>query len=129
MMIMLAVELFIPSNYLYKRTLMFMSKFSDFLNGVKNFFIKIKTKLNKGYKWLGTDGIINMETSALLVMVFMVFFPIFWSAALTFLIIIGKCVLDKSRGRKNEKHDLVCAIIGILFGVILGTVNCTVAIF
>ena len=73
MMIMLAVELFIPSNYLYKRTLMFMSKFSDFLNGVKNFFTKIKTKLNKGYKWLGTDGIINMETSALLMMVFMVF--------------------------------------------------------
>lgn len=105
-----------------------MDKFSNLLTGVKNFFTGIKGKLVKGYNWLGTDGIINMETSALLVILFMVFFPIFWSAALTFIIVIGKCVLDKSRGAENEKHDLVCAVIGILIGVILGSVNCAVAL-
>lgn len=105
-----------------------MGKFSDFLGGVKNIYNNVKVKMNNGYKWLGTDGIINMETSALLVMLFMVFFPIFWSAAFTFLIVIGKCALDKSRGAENEKHDLICAVVGILIGVILGTVNCAVAI-
>jgi SNF family Na+-dependent transporter len=106
-----------------------MSKFSNFLKGTKSFFITLYDKIKKGYKWLGTDGIINMETSALLMILFMLFFPLFWSAALTFLIVISKCVLDKTKGRKNEKHDLVCAVIGILFGVILGAVNCAVTLF
>ena len=105
-----------------------MDNFSIFFERVKNLYNKIKVKMNNGYKWLGTDGIINMETSALLAMLFMIFFPIFWSAAFTFLIVIGKCALDKSRGVENEKHDLICAVVGILIGVILGTVNCAVAL-
>ena len=51
-----------------------MSKFTKFLEDVKTFFVNVKNKLTKGYKWLGIDCIINMETSALLVMLFMVFF-------------------------------------------------------
>ena len=105
-----------------------MSKFKNFLNGVKSFFSGVKDKLIKGYNWLGTDGIINMETSALLMLVFIVFFPIFWSAILTFIIVIGKCALDKSRGKENEKHDLICSIVGILFGVIIGTVHAVVVL-
>ena len=105
-----------------------MSKFTNFLNGVKSFFSGVKDKLIKGYNWLGTDGIINMETSALLMLVFMVFFPIFWSAILTFIIVIGKCALDKSRGKENEKHDLICSVVGILFGVIIGTVHAVVVL-
>ena len=105
-----------------------MDNFSIFFDRVKNLYNKIKIKMNNGYKWLGTDGIINMETSALLAMLFMIFFPIFWSASFTFLIVIGKCALDKSRGVENEKHDLICAVVGILIGVILGTVNCAVAL-
>ena len=105
-----------------------MSKFTNFLNNVKSFFNGIKDKLTKGYNWLGTDGIINMETSALLMIVLMVFFPIFWSAILTFIIVVGKCALDKSRGRENEKHDLICSVVGILFGVIIGTVHAVVVL-
>ena len=105
-----------------------MSKFNNFLDGVKTFFGNIKNKLVKGYEWLGIDGIVNMETSALLVMLFMVFFPVFWSSILTFLIVIGKCTFDKSRGRENEKHDFICCIVGILLGVILGTVHVAVSL-
>lgn len=103
-----------------------MSKFTIFLNNIKNLFYSVKNKLDEGYKWLGTDGVINMETSALLMIVFMLFFPIFWSAILTFIIVIGKCALDKSRGSEKEKHDFICSLIGILFGVILGTVQAVV---
>ena len=105
-----------------------MSKFKNFLNSIKSFFSGVKDKLIKGYNWLGTDGIINMETSALLMIAFMMFLPIFWSAILTFIIVVGKCALDKSRGRENEKHDLICSVIGILFGVIMGTVNAVVVL-
>lgn len=105
-----------------------MGKFTNFLDGVKTFFSNVKNKLIKGYEWLGIDGIVNMETSALLVMLFMVFFPVFWSSILTFLIVIGKCTIDKSRGRENEKHDFICCIIGILLGVILGAVHVAVSL-
>lgn len=103
-----------------------MSKFTNFLNSVKKFFCGVKNKLTEGYNWLGTDGIINMETSALLMIIFMLFFPVFWAAILTFILVIGKCTLDKSRGSEKEKHDFLCAIIGILFGVILGTVHAVI---
>jgi hypothetical protein len=105
-----------------------MSKFTNFLSGVKTFLFKVKDKLIRGYNWLGIDGVVNMETSALLVMLFMIFFPVFWAAILTFLIVIGKCTLDKSRGRENEKHDFICCIVGILLGVILGTVHVAVSL-
>ena len=97
-----------------------MSKFTNFLNSVKNFFINIKESVRKGYDWLGADGIINMETSALLMIVFMLFFPIFWASILTFILVVGKCTFDKSKGRENEKHDFICAIVGILIGIIIG---------
>lgn len=105
-----------------------MSKFSNFLNSIKSFFVKVKDTVTKGYEWLGTDGLLNMETSALLVMLFMLFFPVFWAALLTFIVVIGKCALDKSRGRENEKHDFICAIVGILVGIILGTVQVAVSL-
>ena len=105
-----------------------MSKFKNFLNSIKSFFNGVKDKLIKGYNWLGADGIINMETSALLMIAFMTLLPIFWSAILKFIIVVGKCALDKSRGRENEKHDLICSVVGILFGVILGTVHAVVVL-
>jgi hypothetical protein len=96
-----------------------MAKFSSFFNKLSNVFVEMCNSLNRGYMWLGTDGIINMETSALLMIIFMLFFPLTWASILTFLIVIGKCVLDKSRGRENELHDFICAIIGIIIGIIL----------
>ena len=103
-----------------------MAKFTSFLNSVKNFLCGLKDKVYEGYKWLGNDGIINLESSALIVIILMLFFPIFWSAIFTFIIMVSKCALDKSKGREDEKHDLVCAVIGILFGVILGSAQAVV---
>ena len=73
-----------------------------------------------GRKWIGYDGLLNMETFALVAIIFMIFMPTFVSAAVTFLLAIAKCYCDKKRGHSNEKHDLICAGIGIIFGCILG---------
>lgn len=100
-----------------------MSKFKIFMEKVNMFLVNLKNKTEKGYRWLGNDGIINMETSALLMIIFTLFFPILWSAFLTFLIVLGKCAFDKSRKRDNELHDLICAVIGIIIGIILSSVN------
>ena len=73
-----------------------------------------------GRKWIGYDGLLNMETFALVAIFFMIFMPTFVSASVTFLLALAKCYCDRKRGHVNEKHDLICAGIGIIFGCILG---------
>jgi hypothetical protein len=73
-----------------------------------------------GRKWIGYDGLLNMETFALVAIFFMIFMPTAVSAGVTFLLALAKCYCDKKRGHVNEKHDLICAGIGIIFGRILG---------
>jgi hypothetical protein len=99
-----------------------MGKFNNFWAKVKTFLSTLKERAINGYKWVGTDGLLNFETSALLVILFIVFFPVAWSAALAFILVTLKCSLDKTRGKKGELHDFICAIIGVLTGVILASV-------
>ena len=73
-----------------------------------------------GRKWIGYDGLLNMETFALVAIFFMIFMPTVVSSGVTFLLALAKCYCDKKRGHANEKHDLICAGIGIIFGCILG---------
>jgi hypothetical protein len=91
----------------------------NFFSKVKMFFLNLKEKCIKGYKWVGTDGLLNFESSALLIILLLVFFPFYWATALTFFIVMFKCSLDKTRGRKGELHDFICSILGILIGIIL----------
>lgn len=88
-------------------------------DGLKKAYKLFKERLIDGYNWIGTSGIINMESSALLVMVLVLFFPMFWAALITFICVITKCTLDKKRGSEHEKHDFICALLGISFGLIL----------
>lgn len=100
-----------------------MDKISSFLRKSKDFLIQNHID---GYKWLGDDGLINMESSALLTIFFMIFFPIVWSVILTLIVVCAKCAFDKSRGHENEKHDLICACTGVIIGAILGSVHAAV---
>ncbi len=100
-----------------------MDKISSFLRKSKDFLIQNHID---GYKWLGDDGLINMESSALLTIFFMIFFPIVWSVILALIVACAKCAFDKSRGHENEKHDLICACAGVIIGAILGSVHAAV---
>ena len=100
-----------------------MNKISSFLKKCKDFLVK---NYIDGYKWLGDDGIINLESSALLTIFFMILFPIVWSVILALIAICAKCAFDKSRGSEKEKHDLICACAGVIIGVILGSVHAAV---
>lgn len=86
----------------------------------KTFSQKINDLDATGRKWIGYDGLLNMETFALVAIFFMIFVPTVVSAGVTFLLALAKCYCDKKRGHANEKHDLICAGIGIIFGCIIG---------
>lgn len=118
------------------------TKIKDFVGKIKNGIEKIKTwfkenkvinaikaKMKEGYEWMGSDGIINMETSALLFLVLILFLPLMWAVIASFLIVAGKCAMDKKRGSSKEKHDLICCVIGIAFGVILAIGHAAIIAF
>lgn len=118
------------------------AKIKGFIDGVKNVFGKIRTwfkenkvidaikrKMKEGYAWMGTDGIINAETSALLFLVLILFFPLVWAIVASVVIVLGKCAMDKKRGSTKEKHDLICCLIGVAFGVILAIGHAAVIAF
>lgn len=97
---------------------------------IKKSFLKVceyfKDSFERGYRWIGIDGLINMETSALLVMFFLLLFPAVWASLITFLIVLGKCVLDKREGSQKETHDFICSVVGIVVGLILGIAHAVV---
>jgi len=93
-------------------------------HSIKNLTKKLNQKINEldtnGRKWIGFDGLLNMETFALTTLFFMIFFKAYISAGISLLFSIVKCYTDYKKGSSNEKHDLICAGIGIVFGCIIG---------
>jgi hypothetical protein len=91
-----------------------------------NFFDKIFDFIldldKKGRKWIGIDGLLNMESSALVTLVLICFLPILWSMVFSLIIFVSKCLFDKSKGHEDEAHDCICATIGVIVGAIIGFV-------
>lgn len=120
---------------IFKKIKDFVGKIKDGIEKIKTWFKEnkvinaIKAKMKEGYEWMGSDGIINMETSALLFLVLILFLPLMWAIIASFLIVAGKCAMDKKRGSSKEKHDLICCVIGIAFGVILAIGHAAVIAF
>lgn len=102
---------------------------SKFFEWIKKTFLKIKDAHNRGIKWIGMDGLLNMETAALLTIFFMIFFPTMWAMIFSVVVVLGKCLFDKSRGHENELHDFICAIIGVLIGSILAPAYAAATLF
>lgn len=96
---------------------------------IRDFVEKIKMLYRSGVQWIGTDGLINTETSALLTIFLMIFFQVIWAAVISFTIVMLKCILDKTRGHHNEKRDFICAIVGVLVGAILGPAQAAWTLF
>ena len=103
-----------------------MSKFGAWVDKTYNKFSDLH---HRGISWIGIDGLLNMETSALLTIFFMIFFPVMWAMIFSVVIVVGKCLFDKSRGHENELHDLICAVIGVLVGAMLGPAHGALTLF
>lgn len=79
---------------------------------------KIKEFLAKVWAWVKTDGLLHIETSALIVAVFGILFPWWVGAIVAALAGIGKEVWDIKYGVPSW-HDLLFDLIGILIGVLV----------
>lgn len=106
-----------------------MAKFSTFVSWCKKLWNNLKKRANDGKKWIGVDGLLNMETAALIEIFLMIFFPTMWAMFFAATIMVGKCAFDKTKGHENELHDLICAIIGVMIGAILGPAQAAITLF
>ena len=93
-----------------------MSKLEEKLKNVKK---NLKYGYLRGLKWIGYDGLLNMESFALLVIVLIIFLDYHWAIIVASLIAGLKSFIDYKNGHKNEKHDLICAGLGIVIGFII----------
>lgn len=80
---------------------------------------RVKDTYIRGKKWIGYDGLLNMETFALILMLLIVFLPIKCAIILSTILALFKTYIDVKNGHKNEAHDLICASLGIIFGGII----------
>lgn len=73
----------------------------------------------KIYRWLGTDGLLHVLCSTLIVVVAGMFLPIWASVVIAIAVGIAKeIVWDRMMGRGDASwHDLTCDIIGVALGV------------
>lgn len=81
--------------------------------------LTLKENAANGIKWAGMDGILNMETSALLTIFLGIFLPTVWAMSSALVAMVIKCAADEKRERKGEVHDLICASVGVIIGAIL----------
>lgn len=105
-----------------------MSKFTAIKASLIKAFEFLKERTIEGKNWVGLDGLANMSTSAVLTIFLMLFFPCIWAMIFSIIIVAGKTVFDKSKGHENEKHDLICAVVGVLLGAILGTAHAAIVL-
>lgn len=75
--------------------------------------------MKKLIKWIAFDGLLHIETSALIVIIISLIGP-WWSGAL---VAAGaglwKEWYDHFKGGKFSPHDLICDLVGIVFGSLI----------
>ena len=81
---------------------------------MKKLLLKIKN-------WIRIDGLLHILFSTLILLFFDSFLPIWVANIITILIGIGKEIYDKvSKKGYAEWHDVICDIIGVGIGNIIG---------
>jgi len=70
-------------------------------------------------KWIRQDGLLHIETSALLVVAISVLLPVWLSIVISFIFGIGKELWDKYYGGVPSWHDVICDIIGLAVGTLI----------
>ena len=93
-----------------------MSKLKEKL---KNLIEFVKEGYFRGKKWIGYDGLLNMESSALMLIILIIFLEYHWAIIVTSFVAGLKCFIDYKNGHENEKHDLICSAIGIVVGFMI----------
>ena len=70
------------------------------------------------WTWIRRDGLLHIETCALIAVVFGLFLPWWASSSIALLAGIGKEVWDTKHGVATW-HDVLCDLIGVFIGIII----------
>lgn len=70
--------------------------------------------------WVRRDGLLHIESCALLVIVLSLGLPVWAASVLGLLVGIGKEVWDGCHGGVPSWHDVFCDCIGVAFGALVG---------
>lgn len=99
-----------------------------FIEKIKAFMSKTIDVYHKIKNWVAVDGLLHIETSTLLFILFQLFLPIYISFVIVLLIGLAKEAIDywikKCNNSEQVWHDIVCDLIGILIGILYGIVKC-----
>ena len=77
--------------------------------------------LKKLWNWIGTDGLLHIETSALIVLACPKSFGV-WAYVIAIVADLMKEIYDLARGKNNTPqvmHDLVCDAIGLVIAMVI----------
>ena len=75
-----------------------------------------RKRMKKLIKWVAFDGLLHIETSALIVIVVSLLLP-WWAGSIVAAVAgIGKEWYDRAKGGPFSSHDLICDLFGIICG-------------
>lgn len=75
--------------------------------------------MRKLWKWIRSDGLLHIESCALLIIAFAAFIPLVWAAGATVVVGICKELWDRKHGGVASWHDVICDLCGVALGVLL----------
>ena len=85
--------------------------------------------MGKISNWVRRDGLLHIESCALLVIVLSLGVHVWLAAVLGLLVGIGKEVWDKYKGGVPSWHDVFCDCIGVALGAVITWLTILVTIF
>ena len=89
------------------------------VNDINRLWDKICKTTVRGARWFGYDGLVNLETAAILYLFMVLFMSVPMAGLVTMCVALVKCAYDSNHGHVDEMHDMLCAGIGIVVGIIL----------
>ena len=79
--------------------------------------------------WVRRDGLLHIESCALLVIVLSLGLPVWAASVLGLLVGIGKEVWDRYHGGVPSWHDVFCDCIGVALGALVAWLTIFLTIF
>lgn len=79
----------------------------------------MKELLKKIWGWVRTDGLLHIETSALIMCLLTPWMAVWLAAIITLGIGVGKEVYDRYTQGSSTMHDIICDVIGIAAGALM----------
>lgn len=83
--------------------------------------VKFMEKIKRFFTWVAVDGLLHIETVALIILYFTPLVGFLWASLIAAIVCIGREViqfLKKKNTKEQVHHDMICNVIGYILGSI-----------